>query len=374
MSVAMKHIKGVNIGNWLVLEKWMAPDFFNGTNSEDEVWLNRTSDFHVLQEKMRKHRDTYVTERDFKYLAELEVKLIRIPIPYFIFGDKSPFIGCIGYLDQAFEWAEKYGQKILIDLHTVPGSQNGYDNGGLTGVCKWHKNKEEVNFVLSVLDRLAKRYSMREALYGVEVLNEPISWSVWMTSPNRKQSKSRIEAKGSGHVSMKFLKQFYKDAYKVLRGSLPKEKVIVFHDGFRLSKWKDFFVKENMINVVLDTHIYLIAMDNLIKFSSMKTYRLYLWWCRRQINKASRYTPVIIGEWCVANNLGIKQQNKEPNNRKIRDEINKKIATIQLATWESSAGWIYWSYQLQKDSEQQHAREGLEEWDFRICKQKGWLE
>ena len=30
-------IKGVNLGNWLVLEKWMSPELFAGTDAEDET-------------------------------------------------------------------------------------------------------------------------------------------------------------------------------------------------------------------------------------------------------------------------------------------------------------------------------------------------
>ena len=29
-------VKGVNLGNWLVLEKWMNPALFEGTTAEDE--------------------------------------------------------------------------------------------------------------------------------------------------------------------------------------------------------------------------------------------------------------------------------------------------------------------------------------------------
>lgn len=86
---------------------------------------------------------------------------VRIPVPYFIFGDRAPFIGCIDELDKAFNWAEKYGLTILIDLHTAPMSQNGFDNGGISGVCKWAQLPDEVEFVLSVLERLAKRYGHR---------------------------------------------------------------------------------------------------------------------------------------------------------------------------------------------------------------------
>ena len=33
-------IKGVNLGNWLVLEKWMSPGLFAGTEAEDETQLS----------------------------------------------------------------------------------------------------------------------------------------------------------------------------------------------------------------------------------------------------------------------------------------------------------------------------------------------
>ena len=44
---------------------------------------------------------------------------------------------------------------------------NGFDNGGLSGVCKWAQNPDEVEFVLGVLERLAKRYGTRKGLMGI---------------------------------------------------------------------------------------------------------------------------------------------------------------------------------------------------------------
>ena len=35
------YVKGVNLGNWLVLEKWMSPALFEGTTAEDEYNLPR---------------------------------------------------------------------------------------------------------------------------------------------------------------------------------------------------------------------------------------------------------------------------------------------------------------------------------------------
>ena len=133
-------IKGVNLGNWLVLEKWMSPELFAGTSAEDESHLCSELSEIAKHERFKVHRDAYITDRDFAYLARRGIELVRIPVPFFIFGGYEPYVGCIEYLDKAFRWAERYKLKILIDLHTVPDSQNGFDNGGICGVCKWHKN------------------------------------------------------------------------------------------------------------------------------------------------------------------------------------------------------------------------------------------
>jgi len=213
-------IKGVNLGNWLVLEKWMSPVVFDGLEDvEDETWLARTLSPEILSERMKAHRETYITERDFAYIARHGFNTVRIPVPYFIFGDRKPFIGCIEYLDRAFGWAEKYELQILIDLHTAPGSQNGFDNGGICGVCKWAQSPEEVEFVLTVLERLAERYAHRKGLYGIEILNEPVSQQLWdmMGVAVRYPAKDKKEGEGSEGISSKFLRKFYIDAYHRIR-------------------------------------------------------------------------------------------------------------------------------------------------------------
>jgi len=178
-------ITGVNLGNWLVLEKWMSPDLFEPTTAEDETGLCQQLDHEIKRERFRTHRNAFVTERDFAYLAGLGVKAVRIPVPYFVFGDVEPFVGCIEYVDRAFEWAAAHGLKIMLDLHTVPGSQNGFDNGGLCGVCRWHRSPDDVEFVLALLERLTSRYRGHPAFWAIEVLNEPISEELWTTLTGR---------------------------------------------------------------------------------------------------------------------------------------------------------------------------------------------
>lgn len=198
------------------------------------------------------------------------------------------------------DWAEECGVQILIDLHTVPGSQNGYDNGGITGVCKWCKDPAAVEFALTVLERLAARYGKRQGLYGIEVLNEPISWIVYMTAPSTGKARDKKEAEGSGYVPLPFLKQFYRDAYRRIRVYLPVDKTIVFHDGFRLSCWGDFFVREHMENVIVDTHMYLFAMENFVPVRAMWVYKIFMAYNRWAIKRMAKHTPVVVGAWMVA--------------------------------------------------------------------------
>ena len=101
-------VKGVNLGNWLVLEKWMNPALFEGTTAEDEYWLPRQLSKEVYEARIKIHRSEYITERDFVTIKSWGLDAVRIPVPYFIFGDREPFIGCIEDLDKAFNWAEKY--------------------------------------------------------------------------------------------------------------------------------------------------------------------------------------------------------------------------------------------------------------------------
>lgn len=373
-----EYIRGVNLGNWLVLERWMQPELFEGSGAEDEIWLYRKKSREELEPVIKKHRDTYVTEQDFCYLAERGANAVRIPVPFFVFGDRKPYIGCIEYLDQAFLWAQKYGLKVLIDLHTCPGSQNGYDNGGLTGVCKWCKNPQEVEYVLTVLERLSERYGHEKNLYGIEVLNEPISFVVWITAPSTGKAVDKKEAKGSGHVPMKFLKSFYQDAYWRMRKFLPEEKVIVFHDGFRLSSWKDFFVKCGMKNVVLDTHIYVQAMETFIPLRNHVISKLYLGWQETVIQRASRYTPVMVGEWCLTHKAGSNPSGSyasEKERQEARKKAYNRMADMQFDIWKRNCiGYFYWNYQLCRKLTKRAENNWLEAWDVRRCLENGWIQ
>lgn len=384
------YIKGVNLGNWLVLEKWMSPALFEGTDAEDEYWLPRKLSKEVYEARIKIHRSEYITERDFVTIRRMGMEFVRIPIPYFVFGDREPFLGCVDELDKAFNWAEKNDMKILLDLHTAPFGQNGFDNGGICGVCKWSQNPDEVEFVLGVLERLAKRYGMRKGLWGIEVLNEPITEKAWQlfNVPERYPAKDLVMAEDSAPNTFEFLKKFYLDAYVRLRKFLPDEKYIVIHDGFELLAWKDFMQEKQYVNVVLDTHQYLMMAESDGCEQNLDAYIQYIKeHYEKEIEEMEQYFPVICGEWCLFNSLacgcdtkggqsvlnGVKGNETEGLNESEKKEIYLTVAKAQLEAWKKGSGYFYWSYKLLTDTVNESGWIGWDSWDFGRCVDFGWF-
>ena len=383
-------IKGVNLGNWLVLEKWMSPSLFQGTTAEDEYYLPTQLSKEVYEARIQIHRSEYITERDFSTIRSWGMNAVRIPVPYFIFGDCPPFLGCVEELDKAFGWAEKYGLKILIDLHTVPGSQNGFDNGGLSGVCKWAQQPESVEFTLTVLERLAKRYGSREGLLGIQIVNEPnteASWDIFHINERYKAVDEKM-AEGTAPVSFEFLRGFYTEAYHRMRKFLPVEKAIVFHDGFDINRWKDFMQEDEFENVILDTHQYLMMAET---NGCEQTVEGYVSYIREHYEKAveemQQYHPVICGEWCLFNSLacgvdtkggqsvlnGVEGTQEEAFSPEEKRKIYRAVADAQLAAWQKGSGYFYWNYKLLTDTVNESGWIGWDAWDFGRCMAQGWF-
>lgn len=354
-------LKGVNLGNWLVLEKWMSPELFAGTSAEDEVGLVEGLDEVVLRERLRTHRDSYVTDRDFAYLAGRGIELVRLPVPYFVFDDQPPFPGCVEYVDRAFTWAQRYGIRVLLDLHTVPDSQNGFDNGGICGVCKWHRDPAKVELALSVLERLARRYGGNSALWGIEVLNEPISPELWtlLDVPRRYPASDPERAAGSEAVPTDFLEGYYTEAYARIRSAAP-DTTVVLHDGFRMPEWYDRLTPDRFSNIVVDTHMYVMMagqrdLDGYLDYIE-QTFGATL-------REATKHVPVLVGEWCV----DTKAQVLQTLSRTERRTYLRAIADAHLRAFEPATAWSYWSYKMHADTADAEA------WDLLRALELGYL-
>ncbi len=335
-------IHGVNLGNWLVLERWMEsqrkPGPFAGTEADDERGLRRELDPHELQQRLARHRSSYVTADTFAWLADNGCNLVRIPVPYHVFGDES-HESCIEYLDQALDWAAASHLDVLIDLHTVPGGQNGFDNGGVSGLCTWHLTSEQVARTLDILERLAFRYAGHEALRALEPMNEPASRRIFTQNMKRYGANHPNRVERSSPIPHSMLLHFYQLVYERLRPILGPDVALVFHDQFELNAWSHLMPASRYPNVWIDTHLYVGTIARGLHLHTLRTHVAIIRALKAHVALASRYHPVLVGEWSLSNNV----RKLSSADDTTRNAIYRTLATAQLAAFDQSLGSCFWS-------------------------------
>lgn len=362
-QIAPKKLRGVNLGGWLVLEKWMTPSLFEGLNATDETTYCVELGAEATP-RLQQHWNTFITRDDFAWIAATGINAVRIPLGHWIFGADYPYhrtygavthpfvIGGIDILDRAFNWAEELGLRIVLDLHAAPGCQNGFDNGGIKDVCEWHTQPDYLEHSLNVLGRLAERYHASPALYAIEVLNEP-RWD----------------------VPTDLLKQYNTAAYQRIRQFCPPERVaVVFHDGFRaFHEYSGFMLPPEFNNVIFDIHRYQCFerkdIDSDIYGHIEKS--VVEWKNEADAIIKDRGVTAIVGEWSLGLDLKVVSLWADgPYNHALEtlDDFQQAVAfrgyaAAQLATFEKHLGWFFWSYKT----------ETTPAWCFKECVQRGWL-
>lgn len=318
---------GVNLGGWLVLERWMTPSVFAGTDAIDEYTFMQTPG---ALSKLRRHHREFIREEDFQWLVAHGVNAIRIPVGYWAIAGDAPYKSCIGRLDWAFRMAEKYGLKVLLSFHGAPGSQNGHDHSGRVGRAEWYDELQHREDSVRYLLEFARRYRHSPALWGIELLNEP-----------RTQLRQGM------------LKRFYRQSYRALQEILPNNIRIIFHDAFT----------PLLLNGALRRHRNLVVMDihwyhfTAAKWLPLWAYFLLVRYHGYLLTHLSRRQPVIVGEWS-----GVLRHDKlEGKSTEQKETLRAKHRELQLRAYSRSAGWFYWSYKTEEPSG----------WNFRSLVENG---
>ncbi|KAJ3731452.1 glycoside hydrolase family 5 protein [Lentinula guzmanii] len=132
--------RGVNLGGWLVTEPFIVPSLYEKyvNNSQNitvqDEWTLSLAMGSNLASEMENHYKTFITERDFAEIAAAGLNWVRLPIGFWAIEaiNDEPFLVGVSwtYFLKAIQWARKYGIRIYLDLHALPGSQNGWNHSG----------------------------------------------------------------------------------------------------------------------------------------------------------------------------------------------------------------------------------------------------
>jgi aryl-phospho-beta-D-glucosidase BglC (GH1 family) len=300
----VRPMRGVNLGGWLVLEPYVNPSFFSNYSLSQGIvdewtlteYVNQTQGMGAVKTLLETHYASWVTEQTFQEIAEAGLDHVRIPFGYWSAKgyDGDHFLHQIGwrYLLRGIEWARKYGLRVNVDLHGVPGSQNGWNHSGRQGWPWWlngtHPDGYEYgNWSVALHSQLGEffaqdRYKNIVTLYTL--VNEPrmqlldynavVNWTTY--------------------------------AYDAVR-SAGYENTIVFSDGFLgIPLWKGVFPESRFPNLTLDVHQYTIFnVDNLAMSHSAKVGFACSFWASQMAlstNTSTGHGPTMIGEWSQADN------------------------------------------------------------------------
>ena len=342
-----ERIRGVNLSGWFILEPWVTPSLFAATGASNDIELQQTLGATVYNERVREHYETFMSEADFKRMSAMGLNAVRIPVPWYVFGaqnDRESYISCIDYIDRAMEWTKKYGMRVLLDLATVPGGQGDSNSSPTTPdiPADWHSSASGREVALEVLSKLAERYGTSPSLLGLELLDSPIM-SV------RKNLFTMTDG-----IPSHYLRNYYRDAYDLVRVHMPEDKLVVFSASGHPGAWKHFMRGDQYKNVVMDLHLYHYRDETVQDITTPRGLSSAINRNRQLIREAlSTKFPVLVGEWSAAAVLA--GTSVTPEGRRAYERV---FVSNQLASFDDTAGWFFQTWKTERR---------IAAWDARVA-------
>jgi glucan 1,3-beta-glucosidase len=371
-SYANKPFRGVSLGGWLSLEPFITPSLFDPDPTIMDEWsLCAKLGPKDAATQLEQHYSTFITEQDFKDIASAGLDHIRIPFSYWAVKtyDSDPYVSGISwrYLLRGIEWARKYGLRVKLDLHGVPGSQNGWNHSGKQGTIGWLNGPNgtvNAQRTLDIHSQLAKffaqdRYKNIVVFYGL--VNEP-----------------------AASLSLDTLVTWTTQAIQTVKSAgFPNTQV--FSESMRgLPPWAGK-LQGYGDSLAIDVHLYTIFDNSVIGLSHQDRVnfacKTYLAQITTGMSTSNGFGPTIVGEWsqadtdCTKHLNGVGQgarwtgtfagsgaplcptknstcdcnaANGDPST--FTDEYKtflKAWAEAQMFAFERSWGWFYWTWKTE---------------------------
>ncbi|GAV65382.1 Cellulase domain-containing protein [Cephalotus follicularis] len=266
---------------------------------------------------MQDHWNTYITEEDFRFMSANGLNAVRIPVGWWIAQDPTPskpFVGgSLKALDNAFTWAQNHGMKVIVDLHAVQGSQNGYQHSATRdGYQEW--GVSNIKETVAVIDFLAQRYANNPNLAAIELMNEP-------------------RAPGA---ALEDLKTYYKAGYDAVRKYTSSAYVILSNRIGPADSKELISFAASLSHVAIDVHYYNLFSD---MFKQMNVQENIDYIYSDRASQLSTVTTsngplIFVGEWVAEWDVEGATEQDYQNFAKAQQNVYGR----------ATFGWAYWSY------------------------------
>ncbi|KAL9939602.1 hypothetical protein V8E36_001419 [Tilletia maclaganii] len=385
---ATQKVRGVNLGNWLVLEPWMDSNASRVLNANavnapsptaivDEYTMGQYIDAQWMTQFFTEHFDSWITEDDFRQISAAGLNHVRIPIGHWAFADciedNAPYqpLDRFERLKQGVMWAKKYNLLVWIDLHGTPGSQNSYPGSGhSTAGANWANNATYYELTQRAFNYLVAEFTQdiyNGTVTAIQPVNEPIG-----------AYQKNIQA---------MLNKYYPWAWDALAypngtDAPPSNVMLTTHDGWQgLAYWQNFFNTTQARRVIMDAHPYFVYdSDSQTSADSERLQKVCAY--GPNIRTSMNFYPTVAGEWSIGAprgdnvvalrdlpdsnavqfSVGTSGSVKAPFSLKYMQFLAVNFRA-QQQIFEDGSGWLFWSW-IHKAFADQSYKAGL---------QYGWL-
>ncbi|KAF8950385.1 hypothetical protein BGZ52_002693 [Haplosporangium bisporale] len=363
-------MRGVNLGGWLVLEPFITPSLFDPYISAgvvDEYTLCKHLGPDVSRKLLEDHYASWVTEDTFMRLRDLGLNHVRVPVGFWALGNLAadePYVPNVAwnYLLRAIEWARKYGIRVMVELHAAPGSQNGWNHSGRSGLINW------LNGTMGTVN------AQRTATYVQQLATFFASPAYAHVGP----IMGMLNEPAAYEIGAQKVKSWYTQTFNSVRQTTGAGKGpwIVIHDGFLgLEAFSGFMPKSDRL--MLDEHQYIMFNTDLMKMTSTAQLQFACsTWGAASRSSTLQFGPTMVGEFSVAVNDCAKYLNGinsgsrwegtfgEVSGSPMGSCVNENDASkysstykqflknffeAQVEAFEQGSGWFFWNFKTESN-------------------------
>ena len=180
-SGATVQLKGLNLGGWFIMEKWMCPLDSGSLPDTYSVITNLDRRFGVAIEQslLRTYQTNWITTADLDNITNGGYNCVRVPVWWGNFysitnttssGWRADAFAVLDWLVTNCATRNIY---VVIDMHGVVGGQSTSDSTGQQNQNQYWTSSTFQNETAYLWTQIATHYKGNSAVAGYDLINEP---------------------------------------------------------------------------------------------------------------------------------------------------------------------------------------------------------